>query len=155
MFVLPYPPSANRYWRVFRGRAVKSPEARAYQANVQKQAQSQRFEGPVAVKIHAWKPSRRGDLDNLLKVALDALSGVAYDDDSQIAELEILFAGIDKQSPHLLVRVSECQSDAAATSLRASPKQKRASPRPKTAGRPRNAKAGLLRLVTPNTREAR
>lgn len=88
-------------------------------------------------------------------MALDALSGVAYDDDSQIAELAIEFAGIDKDSPQLCVHVSECRNDAIATCLAASPKKKRASPRPKTAGRHGNAKAGLLRLVTPNTRAAR
>ena len=29
-FTLPYPPSANRYWRSYRGRVVKSEEARRY-----------------------------------------------------------------------------------------------------------------------------
>lgn len=46
-------------------------------------------EGPVRVEIHFYEPDRRKrDPSNLLKMIEDALTGVAYTDDSQITELE-------------------------------------------------------------------
>ena len=47
---------------------------------------------PLAVTIHAYPPdNRRRDLDNVLKAALDALTGAGvWDDDSQIADLRIV-----------------------------------------------------------------
>lgn len=85
---LPFPPSANRYWRVFRGRAVKSPEARQYQANVRALATGHRpLTGRVSVELRFIRPARRGDLDNRLKVLLDALKGVAYLDDKQVTRI--------------------------------------------------------------------
>lgn len=87
-FNLPYPPSSNRYWRVWRGRAVKSTEARAYQAAV---ALANRgavpLTGPVSVDLVVTRPAKRGDLDNFLKVVLDALKGIAFVDDAQIVTI--------------------------------------------------------------------
>ena len=40
------------------------------------------------------------DLDNFNKLALDALTGIAYDDDSQIAELTVKRA-YDKTKPRI------------------------------------------------------
>jgi Holliday junction resolvase RusA-like endonuclease len=60
--------------------------------------------GPVSVKIVAHRPAKRGDLDNMLKVALDALKGIAWEDDEQI---EVLTAARfeDKENPRLEIRV--------------------------------------------------
>lgn len=84
---LPYPPLANRYWRVWRGRAVKSPAARDYQSSVRLANRRKPIEGPVSVSVSVYRPWRRGDLDGALKVLLDALQGVAYADDSQVVRL--------------------------------------------------------------------
>lgn len=84
---LPFPPSANRYWRVFGSRVVKSPEARRYIANVRASYAVVPMDGPVEVRLEVYRPARRGDLDNRLKVLLDALSGVAYLDDSQVRRI--------------------------------------------------------------------
>ena len=88
--VLPEPPSANRYWRLVRGRAVVSAEARAYRRTVTALAGHLRpIAGPSPVRVRiAWHRGRRsGDLDNRLKQVLDCLCGLAYEDDAQIVEL--------------------------------------------------------------------
>ena len=89
--VLPYPPSANRYWRSDRGgRPHLSDEARAFRGAVQMRLLTQRMpllEGEVAVTIAVYRPAKRGDLDNTIKVLLDALKGFAYLDDSQVTLL--------------------------------------------------------------------
>jgi crossover junction endodeoxyribonuclease RusA len=53
--------------------------------------------------IQAWLPDRRRrDLDNLLKAVQDALAHAGvYDDDSQIVDLRIRRAGIDRAYPRL------------------------------------------------------
>lgn len=58
------------------------------------------FHGPVAVRIdvHGRLPKRerlsspntfKPDVDNIAKAVLDALGGVAYDDDKQVVELTV------------------------------------------------------------------
>ena len=88
--ILPKAPSANRYFRVYRGRAVKSTEARTYIATVRGIAKALRvkpIEGEVALSVHWYRGAKRGDLDNTLKVLGDALNGVAYQDDRQVAKI--------------------------------------------------------------------
>ncbi len=87
---LPYPPSANRYWRLWRGRAVKSTEAKSYQRSVGLLARAagvKLLHGEVRVTIDVVRPIKRGDLDNSLKVLFDALNGILWEDDSQIVEI--------------------------------------------------------------------
>lgn len=87
---LPDPPTANLYWRNWKGRIVKSSEARKYQKTVRSLAREQGvcpLVGEVRVRITWRRQHRRGDLDNKLKVVLDALKGIAWEDDSQIAEI--------------------------------------------------------------------
>lgn len=94
--VLPYPVSANRYWRVFGGRVVHSAEARSYRNVVQIKARGVTpLEGPVSVHValcpgmtaKGVASKTRLDLDNCLKVALDALQGVAFSNDKQVVKL--------------------------------------------------------------------
>lgn len=110
MLMLPYPPSTNRYWRSFRGRMVRSKDALEYKDVVQELAQDAGLEmrvGCVRVdmllhpalpkdwekrqkKDREWLLSvRRIDLDNALKVAIDALQGIAFENDRQITSLTI------------------------------------------------------------------
>ena len=87
---IPYPPSANRYWRMFRGRMTVSAEAKAYKMGVRCKLLAAGFrpqEGEVSVCVDIYRPARKGDLDNCLKVLLDSLSGVVWVDDSQIVEI--------------------------------------------------------------------
>lgn len=112
MIVLPYPVSANRYWRNFRGRMVRSAAAVAYREEVAEIATRHcvtLHDGPVRVTLRLLPPMpqdwakrlkklgpcesvlglRRLDLDNAMKVALDALQGVAYHNDKQITTLSV------------------------------------------------------------------
>jgi crossover junction endodeoxyribonuclease RusA len=112
--VLPYPLSANRYWRpVNIGRhitIVPTKEARAYQADVAQLAHRARVRpvfGRVAltVRLYPQRPQdwakraqrdpdtwdddvRSIDLDNALKVLLDALKDVAFDDDKWVRRID-------------------------------------------------------------------
>jgi len=103
--MLPYPPSANRYWRHFRGRTVRSMEADKYRGAVSYYARvaglTERLKGAVRVcaTLHPKRTKNgeasktRLDLDNCVKVLLDALQGVAFDNDRQIEDLRILLGG--------------------------------------------------------------
>lgn len=113
--VLPYPPSANRYWRHVGRNVVKSEEARKYQQGVRLRWLTDAIHathlrgppsGPVVVSVALFRPARRGDLDNSLKVLLDALKGIAYRDDSQVVELHARRFE-DKANPRAEVTVEE------------------------------------------------
>jgi len=111
--VLPLPPSANRYWRHYNGRVVVSEAAKTYKAGVWLVAQYQGmhpFTGPVAVYVHVYRARKAGDLDNANKVLLDALCGIAYQDDAQIVELHS-WRHDDKDNPRVEVEVQEAQHD--------------------------------------------
>jgi crossover junction endodeoxyribonuclease RusA len=95
---LDYPVSANRYWRSFNGRMVKSAEANDYQRHVSLVARAygaEMINGPVKIwvtlmpKLNADGSESKVciDLDNCLKVALDALQGIAFDNDRQIRRI--------------------------------------------------------------------
>ncbi len=109
--VLPFPPSSNRYWRSFRGRVVKSQEARDYQRAVICLATGDAHSGfptlltgAVGLELNFYRPQRRGDLDNRLKVLVDALQGILYSDDKQVSELHA-YLHDDKQNPRVEVNV--------------------------------------------------
>jgi crossover junction endodeoxyribonuclease RusA len=111
--ILPYPVSANRYWRTYMPKGFKAPvttvsaEAKAYKQAVRRIARSQGivapFPGRVAVRLRLYpecpldwqKRAQRDplgwddtvrciDLDNAVKVLFDALSGVVFCDDSWV-----------------------------------------------------------------------
>lgn len=113
--VLPYVVSANRYWRSFvpkghrRAIVTLSEEAKAYKAEVVRRATAagaRPIAGRVALTLHlypgrpqnaakrmladplGWDDSVRSiDLDNALKVTLDALKGVAFVDDKRVRKI--------------------------------------------------------------------
>jgi len=93
---LPWPPSANRYWRhPGKGLHLISEAGRAYRRAVSQAVMLQpgpRFPDArlrLVINVHA-PDRRRRDLDNLLKATQDALehAGV-YGNDSQIDELHV------------------------------------------------------------------
>jgi crossover junction endodeoxyribonuclease RusA len=101
-FALPYPPSVNHYWRMFRGRMVVSIAGRRYRHAVAASAASSkvaglRLSGRLSVVLRVSPPDkRRRDLDNVLKALLDGLQAAAvYEDDAQVDELRVLREGVD------------------------------------------------------------
>lgn len=86
---LPWPPSANRYWRYWNGRIIINREARDYKKHVQYLSclwPVKRIHGRIDLKLDIHPPDKRKrDLDNLLKITIDALESTGiFEDDSQI-----------------------------------------------------------------------
>ncbi len=100
---LPYPVSANVYWRTFRGITVVSKRALEYRDSVKAICYAhgiQAMEGNLAVfyELCAKKPKkdtgkepRVMDLSNAIKVAEDALQGAAYANDKQVKAFSIRY----------------------------------------------------------------
>lgn len=102
VLTLNYPPSANRYWRCFRNRMVPSAAATAYKKHVQVVAQLAGVvlhNDSICVNIKLLpKLTAKGkaskvllDLDNCLKVALDALQDVVIKNDNQVKEIHAIY----------------------------------------------------------------
>ncbi len=114
---LPYPPSANRYVRHTANGSYRTSEANSYRRQAQLLAMAagmrQRHYGPVAISatLHPklTKTGRasevRVDLDNCLKVALDALQGIAFENDKQVVRI-VLEVGRPITDGGLTVEVS-------------------------------------------------
>lgn len=106
---IPFPPTVNTIWRNFRGRMVMSKAGREYRQAVVGAVYAARVQGfgrqKLSVVIGAHMPDeRRRDLDNLLKAANDALQAARlFEDDSQIVDLRIYRAGLDRKNPRLAV----------------------------------------------------
>ncbi|PYJ11248.1 MAG: RusA family crossover junction endodeoxyribonuclease [Verrucomicrobia bacterium] len=106
---LPFPPSANRYYRHDRGITHRSDEANAYRGNVWALCDDEGiepFSGLVRVSMTFFRPAKRGDLDNRIKVLLDSIQGLAYHNDSQIAEIHAYRAD-DKANPRVELEITE------------------------------------------------
>jgi Holliday junction resolvase RusA-like endonuclease len=106
---LPYPPSVNDWKTTIviagRPRVLLTAKGREYRARVQTYAVLARpLQGPVRMTVRFYRPRRIGDVDGPLKSLLDALQGVAYDDDAQIAELHV-YRLDDKLRPRADVEV--------------------------------------------------
>ena len=100
--VLPWPPSVNGYYRSVNGRNILSKRGRIYKQAAARAViaagANRHLSGRLRVKLVAHPPnSARRDLDNLAKGLLDSMQAAGvYLDDSQIDELTITRAGIEK-----------------------------------------------------------
>ncbi len=115
MHRFPLPPSANRYWRLAKGRLIVSDEASDYKRTVAMLARCDGVKlltGPVAVTVGVYRARRAGDLDNRLKCLLDAMQGIFYENDSQIVEIHATLHD-DRHEPRVEVSVVSCRSYAA------------------------------------------
>src|SRR5258707_11434085 len=85
------------------GKALKE----QYQWEAKAQWKGKPLEGDIEVSITLYfGTKRKADLDNFNKLSLDALTGIAYEDDSQIARLTIE-RGYDKFRPRIELALSE------------------------------------------------
>ena len=83
------------------GKAIKE----AYQWEAKSQWRGEPLKDEVAVTVQFFfATKRKRDLDNMNKLILDALTGIAYDDDSQICDLRLV-RGYDKERPRIELRI--------------------------------------------------
>lgn len=106
------PPSANRYWRHVGNQVLLSRMARLYKQAAGLSALAQGVREPIplgvpcAVTLRWFRGRKSGDLDNRIKIALDALQGVAYVSDSQVVEMHAYRAD-DKANPRMEITLTE------------------------------------------------
>ena len=135
--ILPYPVSANRYWRTYipkgfrKAMTVVSNEAQKYKLAVQRIAMEAGIGNPVEGRIavsYTLYPRRPKDwfkrmmrdldhwddtvqcidLDNAQKVMFDALKGIAFVDDDMIFRINGQRAEPDEMGPRVEVRIERC-----------------------------------------------
>lgn len=110
-YQLPYPISANRYWKHFKGRSIVSKEAVAYKSQIAVIVGRAPIDNHVCLSIELLpKLTKSGeaskvclDLDNCLKVALDALQGCLYVNDNQVRKIKLQY-GEPVKDGGLLIR---------------------------------------------------
>lgn len=106
---LPYPPSVNHYLARGGSKPYLTADAQAYKELVGYALLSLGIEpltGPVAVTITSYRPRKKGDIDGVLKLALDSMNGYVYGDDSQVITLHV-YRLDDKDNPRLEVTIEE------------------------------------------------
>jgi crossover junction endodeoxyribonuclease RusA len=108
---LPFPPSANRLFaNKVRGGRMRSREYKSWIETAGLELMRQRpkkFEGPVTISIVASPPhTRRRDLDNLLKAALDLLVAHAIIVDDSTDYLKALSISLGNADPGLDITVT-------------------------------------------------
>lgn len=110
--ILPYPPSANNYWRsiISKGRVLVlvSSEAKHYKraiAIIAKAKCKAPLSGPLVLTLHLYRPQKSGDLSNRIKVLEDALQGICYENDSQIVSI-LAYRHDDKDNPRAELEIT-------------------------------------------------
>lgn len=92
LFMFTKVPSVNRYWRVATGgHRYIGKEGLLFKRKVVEYSKYRHFvcfREDVEVHINWYKKGRlNGDLDNILKVILDSLKGIAFFDDKQVKRI--------------------------------------------------------------------
>ena len=110
VLTLPLPPLANRYWRLGRGHLYRSQEAEVYRQTVAVLGKHYpEHYGNVVVTLRVYRKRHAGDLDNYLKVLLDSLQGVAFQNDRQVTAILATLEPVDKANPRVEVIVSQAE----------------------------------------------
>jgi Holliday junction resolvase RusA-like endonuclease len=113
---LSVPPSANRIWRVGKGRTYLNPEYKLWLAGTRILIRNQLrwrtpLTQPVAVTLDWYRSSERGDLDNKIKPTLDALKGVVIKDDKQVRQISAVIRAAKKGEDAIVVRVCDLEME--------------------------------------------
>jgi len=78
-----------------------------YQWQAKSQWKSPLLKGDLRVEAHIfYRDKRKRDIDNGNKILFDSLTGIVFDDDSQIQQL-YLVKSYDKQDPRVEISVYE------------------------------------------------
>jgi len=112
-FILPFPPSVNRYWIPARGRIILSQSARDYREAVITRCGGLgfHFEGRLQLTLILHPPDeRKRDIEYYSKAVFDALEAAnVYADDAQIDHC-IIQRG-DKRLPgRVIVKIRELEA---------------------------------------------
>jgi len=96
---------------LYRGRRFLTENGKSkkkeYDIEIRRQWKKKIIKGDVEVCVDAYfKDKHRRDLDGIFKALLDSMSGLVYEDDSQIARLSI-DRYYDKNSPRVEITIYE------------------------------------------------
>lgn len=100
----------NQMYRCFNGRYLKSKKGRetaeALQWELKEQwGASKPLKSRVALNILLYfGDKRKRDIDAYLKILLDSMEGIVYEDDNQIVEMHV-FKEYDKENPRVVIGV--------------------------------------------------
>lgn len=113
-FVVPGAPVPKERPRVVAGgRRTFTPERTAswertvgaYAMQARQRSAAWPLDARYAVTIEAYR-DRRGDLDNMIKAALDGCNAILWDDDAQVDGIQAWRRRIDAQGPRLVMLVT-------------------------------------------------
>lgn len=94
--------------KLYRGRKFLTKDGKAIKTAIAWEIRSQwriaPNTGAVALNVLFYFKDNRNDIDNALKALLDCMTGLVYEDDSQIEELHV-FKMIDKKNPRTEIQV--------------------------------------------------
>ena len=113
--LLPLPPTVNLYWRhiLHKGKpkTLISAEGRRYKELARLAARAHKpvlYHGPIAISGVVHMARNGCDLDNRVKPMLDALHGIVFQDDVQVAHLDLIRA-VDRENPRVELWVTPIQ----------------------------------------------
>jgi Holliday junction resolvase RusA-like endonuclease len=103
------PRSTNKIYRHGRGISYMSKEGKALKLSYQYQARTQWKGKPREDELEVWitlffGTKRRADWDNFHKLSCDALTGIAWKDDSQIKDAHVSVQ-YDKERPRIELEI--------------------------------------------------
>lgn len=104
--------SVNRAYRGGRGRFFMAPEAVAFKERVMLAARlamrgAKMLDGAVAVSVEFFYPSERPDIDGPVKLILDSLQGIVFENDRQVRLLWVTKES-DKKNPRTKITCTRC-----------------------------------------------
>lgn len=107
--LLTKPIPVNQKFSVIGGRMFLSKKYRevkeAMEWEVKGQWHGEPLSGDVVLNVlFYYGDSRKRDIDAYLKILLDSMSGIVYEDDSQINEMHV-FKEVDKDTPRIVIQV--------------------------------------------------
>lgn len=106
-------PKPKQRPRVARGHAYTPKETVQYERLVVAEARSQGIslieEGPVGIEAQFYVFGGAGDEDNLIKIVMDALNGVAWKDDRQIKHHAAWTYSCPKAEQRSIIRIGRLE----------------------------------------------